>query len=647
MDTASGTSGRKHRIAIIANGWSSEFLEVTVENIRREAEKDQSDLFIFVTFKLSDNSPAAAKSQLEILDLVHPEDYDGIIMFANTFNSQEEHQRIRQIIESARVPVVSTELHLPGAALVGTSNYQGVYDLACHLIEEHDVKNVVFVSGYEGNEESALRKKALEDALAAHDLKLMDVMPGDFGYYRTARETNKWLDEKKPLPDAFVCANDHMALGLISTLHKRGIEVPRDLIVTGFDQIREAQVSCPIVATVARDWADMAAAAYREVVRQIGHPDPSSEQIFGSRFIPSESCGCEPDEEARNIRLDKMRNHYAESSETSMVDFFFQEVQVAMAKIESKEQFHECAKTTLGRREFFGNDYCICTEPGFFETDDDQQPLEPTCFSEEMDVLYEFRNRESMPLRTFSVSEIYPGYQYEPGKSNVYVFSPMSNTNMVIGYLAIKNYPDILYDLRFKRWCNNMETLLITMRQYIFAQRANRKLREIYMTDFLTGTYNRTGCEKILYPRILAEKAEGNEMLLLFADINCMKVINDEYGHLNGDLAIKATAQALRSSVPKDWLFGRYGGDEFVAVGRRKAAQTIEQYRKKFSEQLEKISKRLKVNFYLTASLGFYIIKPDDTGDIEDYIRKADVSMYEEKELAHQKINEMKALSPH
>ncbi|MCR4764063.1 MAG: GGDEF domain-containing protein [Lachnospiraceae bacterium] len=641
MKTIAENTNRKHKIAVITNGWSSEFLSMALEGVREEAQKDLSDLFVFVTFNLSGGSPGQSKNQMQIMDLIRPEEYDGIILFANTFNIPEEHALARKLIGKHNLPVISTELKIPGAAMVGTGNYQGVYDLACHLIEEHGVKSVVYVSGYAGNEESNIRRQALEDALSAHGLSLTDTMPGDFGFYRSSIQTAQWIEDKKPIPDAFVCANDHMALAVISTLHKHGIEVPGDCLVTGFDQIYEAKVSYPLLATVSRPWKEMGATAFRELIRQIDDPNPDFEKIYDSRFIPSESCGCEADETARDVRLDKMRNHYAESNETTMVDFFFQEIRVAMAQTGSKEEFHETAEQTLGKRHFFGRNYCICTEPQFFELNEDSEPIVSTGFSSEMDVLFERRDGEPAPLRTFPLAELYPGYHQEEGRSNVYIFSPMNSSDMLIGYLALKNSPEILYDSRFKRWINNMESLLITIRQYIFAQQVNRKLREIYMTDFLTGMHNRTGCENVLYARISSEKAAGHEMLLLFADINCMKEINDGYGHLNGDLAIKATAQALRHSLPDDWLFGRYGGDELIAVGRNDSSRTIEDYRRDFSAALKKIVDRLKISFHLSASLGAYIIAPDNTGTISDYIRIADASMYEEKQKAHEAIRRM------
>ncbi|MBR6908834.1 MAG: GGDEF domain-containing protein, partial [Lachnospiraceae bacterium] len=202
----------------------------------------------------------------------------------------------------------------------------------------------------------------------------------------------------------------------------------------------------------------------------------------------------------------------------------------------------------------------------------------------------------------------------------------------------IKNNPRILYTLQFKRWVNNLDTLFLNVRHNIFLKRINEKLRQIYMTDFLTDMYNRTGCETVLYKFIEEKKKAGQQTVLLFYDINCMKVINDKYGHLNGDLAIKATANAMRDSLPSNFLLGRYGGDEFIAVGCWDGSRNVDEYRKSFGKALKKIMDGLKVSFRLSASVGDCLIGPDKEGTIDDYIREADESMYEEKERAHKEL---------
>ena len=629
---------QKGRIAVFANAWSAEYLSQVLDKLAKKAAVDGVDVFVFTTFILPYEAEVQKKSQLKLFDLPNPEDYDGVIIFAHTFNSSLEMERIREIFRGCDIPMITTEIKMPGMAMVGTSNYRGIFDLSKHLIEKHGVKKVVYVRGNDGNVECAERRRALEDALREHDLTIFDTIKGDFGFYAAAQGVGQWLDAGNELPDAFVCANDLMALGTINSLHRKGVNVPEDVIVTGFDHVHEAQTSYPLVATVSREWENMGEYIYEELKRQYKNLDSSVERLYPSRFVPSESCGCKPDADAVDMRLEKVRNIYATSTETDMMDFFFQRVHIEMSAVEDKASFFKYASDQWGREGFFGDDYCICVEPLLFEADDEEYVEKVKSFSEKMDVIYERRAGVSIPPRSFNTRDIYPGYFKEDGKSNVYVFSALANLDHLIGYLAVKNLPSILYSLQFKRWVNNLDTLFINIRHNIFLKKTNAKLREIYMTDFLTDMYNRMGCDNVLYSFIENEKAADRKSILLFYDINCMKLINDGYGHLNGDLAIKAVANAMRDSLPKDYLLGRYGGDEFIAVGPFIEGQTIEDYRTAFDNALKKITDGLKVSFRISASVGYCDIEPGDDRTIDDYIRVADESMYEEKQRAHREM---------
>ena len=638
MDLHYNDKKKNNRIAVITNGWSGEFLGFVLESIRKEAAKDGIDLFVFTSYILWHDSDERKRNHLKLFSLIHPEDYDGAIVFTNTFNIKEEFECVVELFKDCDIPVITTEIPIPGIPFIGSSNYKGMHDLATHLIEEHNVKNIIYMSGIEGHVECAERKKAVEEALSEHGLKLMDTIQGDFGFYTALVKVNEWVESGRTLPDAFVCANDLMALGAISSLHKHGIEVPRDVIVTGFDYMKESTLSYPLVATVSRQWDRMGEYVCDELLHQMEKPDPDYKLVLDSSFVPSESCGCEPDEETLAIRLEKVRNMYPDSIKTDMIDLFFQRVRGAMDTAESKDDFYEAAKSTFGVNDFFGPDYCFCTDPRFFDEDPEEYVKEVLSIGDKMDVIYEKRDGESLPGGIIDSRMIYPGYHKEEGRSDFYIICMLNSKDNLIGYIAIKNSPKELYELTLKRLINNLNQQLITIKNYIFAQQNYRKLREIYMTDFLTGLYNRAGCEKFLFSYINEQKAAGHTSALLFVDINNMKFINDDYGHLNGDLAIKATAEAMRTSLSGmgGWLLGRYGGDEFVAVGEYVDGMSIEEYRECFRDALKETVNGLKIAFELSASTGGCVILPEDKGTIEDYIRIADESMYEEKEKSHQ-----------
>lgn len=629
---------KKKKIAVFGNGWSSEYMELVLEGIRRAASKDGVDVFVFLSYIFWDAAGEESKSQLNIFHLPNPKDYDGAIMLTNTFNLDCEKERVINLFQKKGVPMVTTEVKVPGMAYVGTDNYEGMYELAEHLVKEHNAKRFVYVSGIEGNEECAIRKKALMDVINENaDCVLVDNFHGDFGFNKANIEANAWLDNGNPLPDAFVCANDHMALGVMGAIHAHGYEVPNDVIVTGFDMVHEAKTSYPIIATVSRRWDRMGEMAYEELKNQIEKPDPTVEKIYGSKFVPSESCGCEADRRTLNKRLVNSRNLYTNATHRDMIDLFLQHLRTEMSTVDTKEKFYKVASGKFEAEHYFGGNFCICTEPTFFEKDDEHYPTRIRGYSDQMDVLYMMENEKSLPLRTFDVKEIYPGYVQEEGKTNIYLFAALNNMQYVIGYVGLKNDLTSLYNMEFKKWIADMDSMFMTIRQYIFAQQTNKKLRYVYMTDFLTGIYNRTGCEMEIFSYIESMKEAGKKTVLIFADIDCMKIINDEYGHLNGDLAIKATAEALCKSLPEDWHVGRYGGDEFVATGLCEDEEYAPTIRENLSESIKKVIESLKVGFNLTVSLGYAIIRPDDERKVVDYIKEADEYMYDEKKIAHQK----------
>lgn len=627
------------RIAVFTNGFSNEFIEHVVTGLQKKAAEDSTDVFVFVTYCSSNDNKLQNKCQLNIFHLPDPATFDGAIMLTNTYNFPDEQERVCARFQRAGVPMLSLEVEVPNMSCIKTENYKGVRDLATHLVEHHHAKKIIFVNGIEGNIENKIRRQALIDVLEEHGIELYKEFKCDFGFY-TAFLSMKWyLEAGNELPDAIVCANDNMALGINSALSEKGYSVPEDVLLTGFDMIKDGQHTFPILSTVSRGWDKFGELAYDKLQYQIAHPDERFSEEYHSYFVPSESCGCPASKEALKNRFNAVRNSYFESLQQSIMDIFFQRMQIPLSMAEKKEDFLEKGIQNTNDIPQLGKDYCLCTEPEFFETDDEKYPERIRGYSSHMDVLYELREGKRLPLHQFDSKELYPGYVHEEGKSNLYIFAPLNYLNFIIGYIAIKNSTKLLYNLDLSLFIKNTNAQLFSMRRHIFAERKNLELKKIYMTDALTGMYNRMGCEKVLYDYISSQKEQNKRSILVFADIDRMKTINDVYGHLNGDFAIKATAEAFKSCSPKDWIFGRYGGDEFIAVGPYPDTDSIEDLIKQISEAMSNEFRALNLAFLLHASIGYAVIEPEDIVTIDYYIDRADKYMYAEKEQYHRYID--------
>lgn len=627
------------RIAVFTNGYSNEFIEQVVTGLQKRAQIDGVDIFVFVTFCTANDHVLQNKCQLNLFHLPDPKDFDGAIMLTNTFNFPDEQERVCARFQRAGVPMISIEVDVPQMSCIKSENYKGVRELAIHLLEHHKAKKIIYVNGIEGNVENQIRRQALVDVLNEHGIGLCAEFQCDYGFYTAFLQMNNYLDAGNALPDAIVCANDNMALGINSALNERGYSVPEDVLLTGFDMTKIGQHTFPILSTVSRGWEKFGEVAYDKLMYQIAHPDEVFTEECHSYFIPSESCGCPASEKAVKNRFDAVRNSYYSTLKQDMMDIFFRRLQIPLSMATRKEDYMEKGMKDNPDLPSLGPDYCLCTEPEFFEVDDEQYPKRIRGYSANMDILYELREGKRMPIRHFDSKELYPDYVHKEGDSNLYIFAPLNYLHFIAGYVAIKNSPELLYTLGLGKYCMNMNAQLFSMRRHIFSKRANDELKQIYMTDALTGMYNRTGCNKVLYEYISSRKAEGKRSILVFADIDRMKTINDVYGHLNGDFAIKATAEAFRKHSPSDWLFGRYGGDEFIGVGSYPEEESMEDLIKRISEAMSKEFEALNLAFVLHASIGYAIIEPGQEDTIEMYIQRADKYMYVEKEKYHKYID--------
>ena len=629
------------RIAIFTNGFSNEFVEHIVKGFHKKAKEDSIDIFVFTTYCSANEHELQNKCQLNIFHLPDPADFDGALMLTNTYNFPDEQERVCARFQRAGVPMLSLEVDVPNMSCIKTENYKGVRELAVHLVEKHNAKKIIYVNGVAGNVENSIRRQALVDVLKEHGLELYGEFNCDFGFYTAYVQMKDFIDSGKELPDAVVCANDNMAMGINSAVTEKGLSVPEDILLTGFDMIKDGQYTFPILSTVSRGWDKFGELAYDKLKYQIENPDARFTEEYNSYFVPSESCGCPPSEEAVKNRFNAIRNSYFDTLQMNIMDIFFMGLQVPLSFAEKKEDFYEKGMSSTRDIPQMGQDYCICTEPEFFELDDDDYPERIRGYSSNMDILYEYRDGKRLPLRHFDSKALYPDYVHEEGKSNLYIFAPLNYLNFIIGYIAIKNTPMLLFNLGLSRFIKNMNAQLFSMRRHIFSERTNAELKKIYMNDALTGLYNRLGCQEVLYGYISSRKKDNLKSILVFADIDRMKTINDKYGHLNGDLAIRATADAFKKHSPEGWLFGRYGGDEFIAVGPCTSTENIEKNLRRLSESMSEEFKSLNLNFLLHASVGYTVIEPGDDESIADYIERADKYMYAEKEKYHKYIDSL------
>ena len=165
----------------------------------------------------------------------------------------------------------------------------------------------------------------------------------------------------------------------------------------------------------------------------------------------------------------------------------------------------------------------------------------------------------------------------------------------------------------------------------IFNWESRRKLEEALVTDELTGIYNRRGFLTVAEQQLKMARRLKKGVLLLSADLDDLKDINDTLGHKEGDLALVETAKILKKSFRESDVIGRLGGDEFVVFQIENTETTSEILTARLQKNLELHNEKKDRNYKLSISVGIARCDPDCTYSLDEMLIQADKLMYEQK----------------
>ena len=168
---------------------------------------------------------------------------------------------------------------------------------------------------------------------------------------------------------------------------------------------------------------------------------------------------------------------------------------------------------------------------------------------------------------------------------------------------------------------------------FLFTNQINLKeeLRLMSITDELTGLYNRRGFFTLAEQQLKIAKRLNRETLLLSADVDNLKKINDTLGHKEGDLALIATANILRESFRQSDIIARIGGDEFAILQIEKHDTDANILTARLQRNSEIHNTKRDLHNKLSISIGTIRFAPEDTCSIEELLIKADKLMYKHK----------------
>jgi diguanylate cyclase (GGDEF)-like protein/PAS domain S-box-containing protein len=176
-------------------------------------------------------------------------------------------------------------------------------------------------------------------------------------------------------------------------------------------------------------------------------------------------------------------------------------------------------------------------------------------------------------------------------------------------------------------------THYVAVKENITARKkADEQLRELSLSDELTGLTNRRGFMLLARQQIKVADRSRRGLALVFADLDGMKYINDTFGHKEGDQALKEAAAILKGAFRASDIIARLGGDEFVALSVEASEESRENIQARLRENLADRNMEPGRQYKLAISFGVAIYDPANPCTLDELIERGDRLMYENKQ---------------
>lgn len=578
--------------------------------------------------------------EINIYNLINYEAIDAMIMLTLTIKSDSVKKSIAKKALLHCVPLISLDENIEGAYNISFDYNESLHEIIDHVIEVHGRKKLAFMRGDRGNVVSDQREEIFRKAMAEHGLEVDESLIGTGYFWHEAAENvfEKWYKSGN-IPDAVICANDSMALGVCRKAEELGLSVPDDIIVTGVDGIPEAMNYNPSITT-ARTNMSVAAEHISDALHKIlcGEMAPVGFNPMKAERFYARSCGCRAAAAVRDMNHnmhilydDLNRFKYYAKSVITTAD----EVKIDSDFVKTVRKMDVFLKSIWTKHSWL----CICDDfiSEIKEGDDFNQDYSfyrTNGYSARVGygVEYDTDIGKSYILPAFPTEHLVPELDSVLQNCLNIMFQPIHFQDKAIGYIAVEftQCPGN-YNVMNTFDCGVIALVLENARVQATLRSSLDKLEEMYIRDPLTMLLNRRGFFKFAQKAFEDCCANGREFIMISIDLDYLKKINDTYGHGDGDFAIKTMAKAISEASEGRLFTARFGGDEYVAAGISPHEGFDNEYIAKLNECLERLNSTSGKPYKVGASIGVYKAVPGEEDGMDVFIKEADDLMYADK----------------
>lgn len=618
-------SNNRKTIGVILERSLSEFQNRLCQGILSKAEELGYNVAVFSSYGNYGLNPRYFTGDQHLWELPPYEDLAGIILALDTMDESVSRENVlRHVKERCSCPIVSIReiVECANNLLVdNTTCMQGIID---HFVKDHGMSRLCFMTGPEDHWDARERLDCFLRKMKEYDLPVEEhqYFWGDF-WRNMGREACDWFLAGDRKPEAIVCANDYMALAVASELINRDYRIPEDICVSGYDGMGGTLSFTPSVTTVTVPFYDMGIKAVELIDAKQNCPWDCENVYFDAVVKKRESCGCMESGSRETMAL--RRKLYEEENVAGNREMQFHFMSIHLGECHTIEEVAAYIPQYVYNIEGI-RAYGACFNENLLERTDFDS------YSDRMELRIAIQGYQSInPVcESFDRRELLPAIMTD-GEPQMWYFAPLHFQDQCFGYEAIRFYDKESTGNLYMYWNIIMGNQIQDILTHQKMQNLIEQLEEMYDRDALTGMYNRRGFENYGNPMFHNAKEEGEPIFLAIVDMDGMKQINDNYGHIEGDFALRKVCEAITHACPEEVIQARTGGDEFeiIAKGVTEAQslsflQKLEMYLDTFNRSGQK-----KYDIHASCGYAYRIPKRDDT--MERFIKESDAIMYENK----------------
>lgn len=627
----------KRQIAVMMCAISFDNQRKILEGIMSGAKEQNCDVFVFTNHVSYNEKELNKQGAFKIMELPEFGLFDGVILAGNTIQYKAAAEKLISKIKKSGIPAVSIDDDIEGMGYVGISNREAQKQIVEHIIHEHHKKRIAYVTGQLSSKSGKERYQAYQDAMTEAGLKVDESLMfcGTYDVDSGRNAVHFFVNQCEKMPEAIVCANDNMAIGVLDQLRLYGYRVPEDILVTGFDKDEITEYHSPAITTVD---AEQYSCGYK-AVKMLFSENWKDKLSVETKVCIGGSCGCKKDD----VHLEWLREsyvktmqivHQAADSVKNMITEF--------AGLEQEQELMEALKKYVLQSDMERFYLCRCNHDNFnIETKNMKNQLDiseaHTEYTSKMKVALACEQGQFVTYDEFETGMIIPEGARTDDGGNLFVVTPIFYQNYCYGYCVSENSYFPLKSELFFSWVLNIGIGLENIRKWCMLNETVKRLNSMWVYDMLTHVYNRAGFFYYATPLLERLQEENSLAVLLFVDIDGLKAVNDNLGHHMGDTFIKAIAECIEENLKKDQLLMRHGGDEFVLFGRIKSKTELDVLLEDIYSSIMEKNMSNQYKFSLGASIGSAMYEATEILDLNEIIGLADQKMYLEKKNKKEK----------